>query len=478
MLRFLREKAHVIGLTIVITFGVTMFAGSFFLGDFNSNTEAGSAVNLENAIAVIGNKEVPRQSIAMNLNTIASQVNLSETGGRLSPEMLEIIQYNALMQAVNNMILIEGAKEADIKVDKFDLEQALATVYKENDVKDKKALKILLEEQGVEYKSYINLLRNDILVRKFAQYLQDQVEVTDQNVEDMFTEYNVQHIVIQKENSDNVEQAQELANSVYLKLQEGLDFTEAVNLYSDDGLGKKDKGELGWFRLGRYAPEIESKVIELELNAVAAPIESPFGFHIVKLIGKRPVDKPEDFDLAKQKQRLLTERKQVAVERFLEEEVAERGLTIQDPFFKAYESKVNGDVQAAIAAYNQQISTNPYNVVSHYLLAQLYLLTQNQDKALDELKKAEVKAELSESVQLPEIHVLMGRVFKEKKQNADALKQYDKAFELAKENKFVLERLKEELESLKQKARVQKINKAIADIDKKLAEEQTQDNKS
>ena len=32
MLRFFREKAHIIGLTIVITFGVTMCAGAVFMG--------------------------------------------------------------------------------------------------------------------------------------------------------------------------------------------------------------------------------------------------------------------------------------------------------------------------------------------------------------------------------------------------------------------------------------------------------------
>ncbi|RAP35081.1 hypothetical protein DID80_06790, partial [Candidatus Marinamargulisbacteria bacterium SCGC AAA071-K20] len=361
MLRFLREKAHIIGLTIVISFGLTMFAGSVFLGKQNGESSASRGKDFSNEIAVLGDQPVPRDEISLNLNTIVSQVNFNQIGGRLTPEMLEIIRYNALLQTVHNMILREGANAANVKADKFDVDQAMDIIYRENDLKNKKAFKAILKKQDIDYKHYMKMVRADIKTRKFTLKLRDDVQVTDQDVEDKYTEVRGQHILFLINEPELKTEKEELAGTVYQKLQEGLSFNEAVKLYSDDKGNKNKDGDLGWFKQGTYVNELEKALFSLDKESYSKPFRSQYGFHIVKLSSKRKIDKPTSFDLTTEKQSLLKSRQETEVQDFISTKLIDLGLVVQDPFFRAYHSKKNGQILEAVSAYNQQVSRNPYS---------------------------------------------------------------------------------------------------------------------
>ena len=298
--------------------------------------------------------------------------------------------------------------------------------------------------------------------------------MTDQDVENKYSELKGRHILFIVDDIENSSEKEELANLVYSKLQAGLSFSEAVRLYSDDKNNKKKDGDLGWFDQGTYVAEIENTMYVLKKGEYSRPIRSQYGFHIVQLTDKRQLNKPVSFDLTTEKQKLLQSRQEQRLEYYVNTEILKKGLLVQDPFFKAFYSKNKGQVLEAISAYNQQISRNPYSPVPHYLLAQLYVVDSKQEEALQELKRAEVKAELSEEYVFPEVYVLMGTIYKNKKDKKSALSKYDKAFELGKDNLFILKRLREELKDLNQSTRIKKINQSIVEQERILEESQNQ----
>ena len=67
-------------------------------------------------------------------------------------------------------------------------------------------------------------------------------------------------------------------------LQTGMPFGEAANRYSDCG---GNGGELGWMERGVMVEEFENVVFSLPLGQVSPVFESPFGFHIALVTGKR-----------------------------------------------------------------------------------------------------------------------------------------------------------------------------------------------
>lgn len=65
-------------------------------------------------------------------------------------------------------------------------------------------------------------------------------------------------------------------------------FEELTRLYSDDTLTKNVGGDVGWQSRITLNPDYYSAALRLKLNEISSTLlETPFGFHIIKLTGKR-----------------------------------------------------------------------------------------------------------------------------------------------------------------------------------------------
>jgi len=64
------------------------------------------------------------------------------------------------------------------------------------------------------------------------------------------------------------------------------DFATLARRFSADGSAQQG-GDLGWASRGKYVPEFEAAAYKLEPNEISEPVESPFGFHLIQLMGRR-----------------------------------------------------------------------------------------------------------------------------------------------------------------------------------------------
>lgn len=73
------------------------------------------------------------------------------------------------------------------------------------------------------------------------------------------------------------------AEALAAQLAEGADFAELAREHSSDSLSAADGGDLGWVERDQLAPELEKALFALEEGQVSAPVQSNFGWHLVKL---------------------------------------------------------------------------------------------------------------------------------------------------------------------------------------------------
>ncbi len=99
---------------------------------------------------------------------------------------------------------------------------------------------------------------------------------------DPVTEWNAAHILVPTE---------EAARAALAQIEGGRDFAEVAREVSTDGAARQG-GELGWFGPGVMIPEFEAVVAGLEPGAVSEPLQTRFGWHLVRLIDRRTAAVP------------------------------------------------------------------------------------------------------------------------------------------------------------------------------------------
>lgn len=75
----------------------------------------------------------------------------------------------------------------------------------------------------------------------------------------------------------------EEADSILEEINNGLEFADAAKKYSSCPSSERG-GDLGEFASGQMVPEFEQAVFSMQPGEVSAPVQTQFGFHIIKTI--------------------------------------------------------------------------------------------------------------------------------------------------------------------------------------------------
>lgn len=91
------------------------------------------------------------------------------------------------------------------------------------------------------------------------------------------------------------EKAKATIDSIYLRIKAGDNFGELAKKLSQDKGSAAKNGELPWFGTGRMVPEFETAAFALKnVGDYSAPIQSAYGWHIIKLLDKKSVASYDD----------------------------------------------------------------------------------------------------------------------------------------------------------------------------------------
>jgi len=118
------------------------------------------------------------------------------------------------------------------------------------------------------------------------------------------TEYNASHILVATE---------EEAAKLKAEIDGGADFAELAKTNSTDGAAANG-GSLGWFGLGMMVKPFEDAVVAMKPGEVAGPIQTQFGWHLVKLNETRIATAPTLDDL---RDELATEIEQSTIDAYI-----------------------------------------------------------------------------------------------------------------------------------------------------------------
>lgn len=161
-----------------------------------------------------------------------------------------------------------------------------------------------------EVQTQLDLAREAMLANAYVRDYVASNPVSDAEVRKTYddmkarlgtTEYNVSHILVKEEAK---------ARALIAKLQAGAKFEEVAKAESTDTGTKDQGGDLGWSSPGMYAPAFSEAMTKLKKGEMSSePVESTYGFHIIRVNDTRKLDTPAFEEIAEQIRQQLQSQK-------------------------------------------------------------------------------------------------------------------------------------------------------------------------
>lgn len=211
-------------------------------------------------------------------------INMEEAG----------MEYKFLEQIIDKTIVEQEAQQAGITVSDEELEYTMKEVKAKFNLNEKEMEKAL-KKQNMTEESFRQQWKFQLLTQKLMEAkVKGNVAVTDQEIKEYYqqtygdyeegtSEIRIAHILILNSDTDALQRATKIADEA----KAGGDFPKLAKEYSQDTMSAQNGGDLGYFKKGDLVESLEFAVKDVQINEIVGPVESPGGYHIIKVLDKK-----------------------------------------------------------------------------------------------------------------------------------------------------------------------------------------------
>lgn len=248
----------------------------------------------------------------------------------------ETVPVNTFAQFLSLQIqwmVVTAAAEEDFGFSATDEEVSAEAdrLYEEFKLEDQ-SREDFLAAGGVSEDFLTNVARQELLTDQLnAHFGEDAAEPTDEDIAAKLNEVLapltnacVSHILVATEDE---------ANDIFTRLDDGEDFGALAAELSTDTASAANNGDLGCATIERYVPSFRDAVLDATVGEVYdTPVESQYGWHVILVTQRDPVDEtqlPDDEELA---QMVLDDAAASEVNAWVLEKLAAADVTVTEDY--------------------------------------------------------------------------------------------------------------------------------------------------
>ncbi|MFW5443479.1 MAG: peptidylprolyl isomerase [Methylococcaceae bacterium] len=254
---------------------------------------------LDRIVAVVEDDVILDRELTREVGNIVKKLQANNV--MIPPSF--ILRKQVLERIVLDKLQRQKAARAGIRVSDEMLRNSVADIARRNNLTVDE-FRVELENQGISFQGFEEDIRNEIIINQLrAREIGSRIKVTDREVSHYLetqgdvgeakVQYHLGHILIsipEAASSSVIQKAREKANKVIAKLRDGADFEQTAVAESDGGNALKG-GDLGWRAIGGIPTLFVDSVTKMNPGDIANLIRSPSGFHIIKMLELKGVDK-------------------------------------------------------------------------------------------------------------------------------------------------------------------------------------------
>lgn len=257
---------------------------------------------VDRVVAVVGDSAILKTDLDEEVNRI-----LASTGQQQLPEDQAVraqLYQSALESRVNELLLLQAAERDSVIVADSDVQRQVDQQIdrQRRAFGSEVALEQALRAQGLTLAGYRSEMARQVRIQGMIEGYLGKVRrdrrpppLSDKQVKEYFDEQkdrlgdrpatlDMEIVIVAPRAGDSARAAaREQTEQLLERIRSGEDFAQLARRFSHDPGSKDQGGDLGWFREQQMVPEFSRAAFSLPPGAVSGIVESPFGFHIIKV---------------------------------------------------------------------------------------------------------------------------------------------------------------------------------------------------
>lgn len=296
----------------------------------------------EAVIATVNGETLSRADFQRELE---SELDFAEGALPPSPEQLQPLKKQLLEETVDHALLLQAAKERNVTVPPDDVDRE---VLKMSSDFPADGFTQALAQSQMSLAQFKQKTAERLTIRKlFEEHVYPRVGVTEEALRAYYSAH-----VQEFEEPEEVHAEQivvkdlEDARRIQVQLKAGKRFQDLARKFSlsaDARVG----GDLGFFKRGDMPPEFDEVAFRLPIGQTSDVVSTEYGFHIFRVLEKRPAQKKELSHIRDDvERRLVKQKRQDAQNEFIQALRKKAQLWVNEPVVRA----VTGQRHAVDAA--------------------------------------------------------------------------------------------------------------------------------
>lgn len=245
---------------------------------------------LEQSAATVNGEKIPSDDIQEDLAAFKETAEYKQLAQQQGADAISRqFEQITLARLVRRAVLVPVAQEMGVEVTDEEIDQQLEQVKAQ--LPDEEAFDKALEERGFTLDEVKALFHDQLLEQKLQEKVTAGSGPSPERLRQeyeadpaAFDETHYQHILVKKESSarDLAAQLQEAPEGKVDSL-----FPQLAKKFSQDPSAAENSGDLGFLPAGQLVPEFEQAGAKLDVGEVSQPVQTEFGFHVIRVTGRR-----------------------------------------------------------------------------------------------------------------------------------------------------------------------------------------------
>lgn len=269
-------------------------------------------------VAKVNGTEIPRDDL---IGSAEGMLQRLQATGQQPPPRNDDFYRQVLDQLISTKLLYQESQAQGTEVSPDEVNEQMQTL--EQRTGGKEQLDQALAGQDMTRQELRQGLKEDLAINRYIEEkIAPAVTISEQEAKTFYEENKAQmqrpeqaklrHILISASRDASEEEktaARGKAADLLAQIREGADFAELATANSDDTQSAERGGDLGWVSRGQTVEPFENAAFALEPGATSEVVESPFGFHIIRLEEKRAAGTAPFADAREEIETYLKQRK-------------------------------------------------------------------------------------------------------------------------------------------------------------------------